>query len=132
MNSSTFLRRVLGLDSFSCATMGILLAAGAASFASLFGLPEALLRDAGLLLFPVAALLAWLASRETPPSALVWLIIVGNLAWTIESFVTLSMHAGVVTGLGTIFVVAQALAVLALALLEWIGLKRSRPQPVQG
>ena len=126
MNSSAFLRRVLALDSASCAMIGLLLCLGAAPLSGLFGLGERLLLGAGLLLLPLAAFIAWLASRPAPPSPLVWLVIVGNVAWTAESFLLISTQGDRITALGTAFVAGQALAVLGLALLEYVGLRRMR------
>ena len=126
MNSPAFLRRVLALDSASCAAIGLLLCLGAAPLAGMFGLGERLLFGAGVLLLPLAAFIAWLASRPAPPTALVWLVIVGNLAWTAESFLLISTEAGRITALGTAFVAAQAVAVLAITALEYAGLRRMR------
>lgn len=126
MNSPAFLRRVLALDSASCAMIGLLLCLGAEPLSGLFGLGERLLFGAGLLLLPLAAFIAWLASRPVPPSALVWLVIAGNVAWTAESFLLISTEGARITALGTAFVAAQAVAVLGLALLEYVGLRRLR------
>jgi len=126
MNSPTFLRRVLALDSASCAAIGLLLCLDAAGLAPLFGLGERLLFGAGLLLLPLAAFIAWLASRPAPPSALVWVVIAGNVAWTAESFLLIETEAARITALGTAFVAVQAVAVLGLTLLEYAGLRRMR------
>ena len=125
MNSNTFLRRVLALDSSSCALLGLLLCLDSAALSRLFGLGERLLFGAGLLLLPLAAFIAWLASRPAPPSPLVWLVIAGNIAWTAESFLLIETARGI-TPVGTAFVAVQAVAVLALALLEYAGLRRMR------
>jgi hypothetical protein len=106
--------------------LGLLLFLGAGPLSGLFGLGERLLFGAGLLLLPLAAFIAWLASRPVPPSALVWVVIVGNFAWTAESFLLISMEAGRITALGTAFVAAQAIAVLGVSLLEYAGLRRIR------
>jgi hypothetical protein len=124
MSSTLFLRRILALDSLSCAAMGLLMAFGAVSLAPLFGLPEPLVRTAGLLLLPLAAFILWLASRPAPPPALVWVVILGNAGWTAESVVVLGQHQP--TALGTAFVAAQAAAVLGLAALEYLGLRKAR------
>ncbi len=124
MNSPVFLRRVLALDSASCLAIGLLLALGAGPLSALFGLGERLLLGAGLLLLPLAAFIAWLASRRSPPIALVWLVIVGNGAWTAESFLLISTESARITALGTAFVAAQATAVLGVALLEYVGVRR--------
>ena len=126
MNSAAFLRRILALDSASCALIGLLLSLGAGPLSGLFGLGERLLFGAGLLLLPLAAFIAWLASRPLPPAPLVWLVIVGNLAWTAESFLLISTESGRITALGTAFVAAQGIAVLGLSLLEYAGLRRIR------
>jgi hypothetical protein len=124
MSQTLFLRRILALDSLSCAAIGLLMAFGASSLAPLFGLPEPLVRTAGLLLLPLAASIGWLATRPAPPPALVWVVILGNVGWTAESFVALAQHQP--TALGTAFVAAQAAAVLGLAALEYIGLRKAR------
>ena len=126
MVSTTFLRRVLALDAASCALLGLLLVLDAAALSPLFGLGERLLFGAGLLLLPLAAFIAWLASRPSPPSLLVWLVIVGNVAWTVESFLLVATESGRITALGTAFVAGQALAVLVVAMLEYAGLRRMR------
>ena len=117
-----FLRRILALDSLSCLSMGLAMGLGAEALAPLFGLPEPLLRLAGLALLPLAAFIGWLASRPAPPRALVWLVVIGNLGWTAESFATIAQQQP--TALGTAFVAAQALAVLGLAGLEYLGLRK--------
>ena len=119
-----FLRRVLALDSLSCLFMGLAMGLGTEALAPLFGLPEPLLRFAGLALLPLAAFIGWLASRPVPPRALVWLVIIGNLGWTAESFATIAQQQP--TALGAAFVATQALAVLGLAGLEYLGLRKMR------
>ena len=124
MSSTLFLRRVLALDSLSCLALGLAMGLGAALLAPLFGLPEPLVRIAGLALLPLGAFIGWLASRPAPPPALVWVVILGNVGWTAESFVLLGQHQP--TALGTAFVAAQAAAVLGLAALEYLGLRKAR------
>jgi len=126
MMSSLFLRRILALDALSCAGMGLLMGLGAASLAPLFGLQEPLVRIAGLLLLPLAAFIGWLASRHAPPRGLVWVVILGNLGWTAESFAVIAQAQPAITAVGAEFVSAQALAVLALAALEYVGLRKLR------
>jgi hypothetical protein len=123
MSSPLFLRRILAFDSLSCAALGLLTAFGAASLAPLFGLPEPLVRTAGLLLLPLAVFIFWLATRPAPPRALVWTVILGNVGWTAESVVVLGQHQA--SALGTAFVAAQAAAVLGLAALEYVGLRKA-------
>ncbi|HEV7659293.1 MAG TPA: hypothetical protein VGO55_05560 [Allosphingosinicella sp.] len=124
MSSTLFLRRSLALDSLSCLALGLAMGLGAAMLAPLFGLAEPLVRIAGLALLPLGLFIGWLASRPAPPPALVWVVILGNIGWTAESFVLLGQHQP--TALGTAFVSAQATAVLGLAALEYLGLSKAR------
>jgi hypothetical protein len=122
---STFLKRVLVLDSASCLAMGLLLSIGAATLAPLFGIDRQIVSGAGLALIPLGLFILWLGTRQAAAPALVYLVIGGNFIWTVESFV-LTANTGGITALGTAFVSVQAAAVGGLALLEWIGVRRSR------
>jgi hypothetical protein len=126
MTSSLFLRRILALDALSCVAMGLLMGLGATQLSPLLGLPQPLIRAAGLLLLPLAAFIAWLASRPAPPRGLVWVVILGNIGWTAESFVLVGQSQPAITAIGTAFVSAQGLAVLGLAALEYVGIRRLR------
>jgi hypothetical protein len=124
MATNLFLRRVLALDALSCAGMGLATAAAASPLAPLLGLPDQVVRGAGLLLLPIAAFIGWLASRTAPSRILVLAVIIGNLGWAVESFILLGRYAETTTAIGTAFVSAQALCVLTLAILEYAGLHR--------
>ena len=73
-----------------------------------------------------AALVGWLGTRPTMPKALVLIVIVGNAAWTLASIALLFSGAVTPNLLGEVSVAAQAIAVGALAELQYIGLRRSR------
>lgn len=123
---SRFLRLALGADAVASAALGLLCAAGAGPLSAVLGLPETLLRTAGLVLLPWAALVAFAATRPVLRSAHVWGIIAVNLVWTIDSIGLLFGAQVSPTSLGTAFVVVQAVAVLALAECEMIGLRQGR------
>ena len=73
------------------------------------------------------ALLVWLAARSEHPSrSAVLAIIVVNAFWVVDSFVLLASGWVAPNGLGIAFVVAQAIAVGALAGAQAIGLRGSR------
>ena len=123
---STFLRRVLALDAVTSGTMGALLVLAQTLLSSLLGLSTSLLFWAGLSLLPFAAFVGWLATRELPPRAGVWAVVLCNALWVIDSFALLATGWPGLTLLGKVFVVFQAVAVAVFAELQFFGLRRSR------
>jgi hypothetical protein len=126
---SPFLRTILLVDAATCVATGLLMLIGAGLLDTLLGLPVSLLRYAGASLLPIAVFMAFVATRENPARAAVWVIIVGNIGWVIGSFELLFAGAVSPTLLGTLFVTAQALTVALLAALEYVGLRQSRRCP---
>ena len=125
MQMPLFLKRVLLIDAASCLGMAALLLPGATALAPLLGLDRTLLVGAGAALAPLGLLILWIATRRSLYLWLVYLVVAGNLVWTMESFLLLRIAEGV-TAIGMIFVAGQATIVASLALLEWIGLRRAR------
>ncbi|WP_027526287.1 hypothetical protein [Bradyrhizobium sp. Ec3.3] len=123
--ASTFLRRALFADAIFSGVSAIDLTFAASAFASLFNLPEALLRETGLFLIAYAALVGWLASRSSVPRALVILVVVGNAAWTVASIALLFSGAVSPNLAGELMIVAQAIATGVFAELQYVGLRRS-------
>lgn len=123
VHSPSFLRRLLWLDAATCIATGALMNIGAAPLAALLNLPPALLFYAGLSLFPIAAFIVFVASRATIPVAGVWLIVIGNAAWTLTSLALLTDNRLTPNALGIAFILIQAAAVAVLAELEYTGLK---------
>jgi hypothetical protein len=123
--TSTFLRRVLIADAATCAAAGLLLLLGASSLEHLFRLPPGLSRYAGASLLPFAALLAYFATRENLSPRSLWAVIVVNALWTADSILLLIAGWVEPNGLGSAFVVFQALGVAAFAALEYLGLRKS-------
>ena len=124
MRMTTFLKRVLFLDAASCLGMGLGLIAGAGALAGPLGLPDALLSGAGVSLIPIGLFMALVATRAAPPAILVWLIILGNAGWVIQS-VALVELSPTISALGIAFVLAQAAFVTVIACLEYAGLRRA-------
>jgi hypothetical protein len=125
MNVPLFLKRVLLLDAASCLAMGLMLLLGAGHLADLFAIDRSVLVLAGAILLPSALFIGWVASRVPIMPALVAIIIVVNIVWVAESFMLLGQTPGA-TAIGRAFVIAQALAVGGIALLETIGVLRLR------
>jgi hypothetical protein len=122
---SQFLRRALLADAIFSGIAAVLLTIDAGALAPLLDLPEALLRETGLFLIAYTALVGWLGTRPSVPKALVMIVIAGNAAWTVGSIALLFSGAVTPNLLGEVFVAAQAIAVGALAELQYIGLRRS-------
>jgi hypothetical protein len=120
------IRRVLFIDAATCLVMGAVLLAAAGALASLLALPDLLLRYAGLSLLPIAAFMAWVATRSPLPRAGAWLVVAGNVLWVAAS-IGLLLGAWVSpNALGYGFVLAQAACVALLAALEYAGLRSAR------
>ena len=125
IHPSQFLRRALLADAVFSGIAAVLFTVDAGALASLFDLPEALLRETGLFLIAYTALVGWLGTRASVPKALVMIVIAGNAAWTVASFALLFSGAVTPNLLGEIMVAAQAIATGAFAELQYIGLRKS-------
>jgi hypothetical protein len=117
-NQPNELRRALLLDAGASGTMGLILAIAATSLQPVLGLPVLLMRTVGLFLIPFAALLAWIATRRVVSAGLVRVVVIGNALWVVASLLLLVIGAVSPTLLGTLFVLAQALAVTVFVYLE--------------
>jgi hypothetical protein len=124
INPSMFLRRGIQADAIFSGAGALLMTFGAGALAPL-DLPEALLRETGLLLIAYTTLVGWLGTRPTMPKVLVVIVIAGNAAWTLASIALLFSGAVTPNLLGEALVVAQAIATGVLAELQYIGLRRS-------
>ena len=128
LHPTPFLRFALLGDAAASGATGLLLAAGAGALASLLGLPEGLLRVAGLALLPYAAFVAWVgARRDGAPRNAVRAAVAINLLWTLDSVLLLAIGPVASNGLGIAFVLAQALAVLGFAAMQWAALRGAAP-----
>ena len=123
---STFLRTVIALDAAACGLMGAAFAVGNGSLQGPLGLSPALMQPTGFFLVGYAGLLAWLASRSTLPRPVVWSLVGFNVVWAVESFGLLALGWAQPTTLGTTFVIAQAVAALVVAELQYLCLRRAR------
>lgn len=123
-NNPKFLRTVLLVDAATCVATGLLMTLAAGLLANVTQLPPELLRSAGLSLFPIAAFIAFIATRAELPRAGVWLVILGNAAWVAASLWVIFGGATSPNAFGHAFVAVQALAVAVLAELEFTGVRR--------
>ena len=125
VSPSLLLRRALVADAAISGSTGLLMTLGADALAGLLGVPAGLLRYAGLSLLPYAAILAYLATRAGLPRPAVWAVIACNAFWAADSLLLLVTGWVGPTALGYAFVIAQALAVVAFAEAQHLGLRRS-------
>ena len=125
IHPSSFLRRAILADAIFSGASAMLLTFGAGALAPWLSLPEALLGETGLFLIAYAALVGWLGTRQSMPKPLVVIVISGNAAWTLASIALLFSGAVTPNLLGEAFVAIQAIAVGALAELQYIGLRKS-------
>lgn len=126
--SPRFLRTVLWADAASGAASALLHLTAAAVLVPLLGLPPGLLAASGMLLLVYVAGAAWLANCEPVPAGGVKLLVAGNWVWALAC-VGLLLAGAAGTGWGQAYLAVQALAVAALAELQWLGLRR---YPVRG
>jgi hypothetical protein len=124
MQLSAFLRTILKLDAASCLAMAAILVPAASMLEPLLGVPATLLASTGVGFVPLGLFILWLGTRREALAALVYLLIAGNLAWVALTLAVASSLPGI-TGAGTAFIGAQALAVLAITILEYRGARES-------
>ena len=91
----------------------------------MLNLSESFLREVGIFLVVYSALVGFLGTRDLMPKAAVWLVIIANAIWTIDSIALLFTGWVSPNLLGQVFVAAQAVSVAIIAELQYIGLKRS-------
>jgi hypothetical protein len=125
IDASTFLRRALLADALFSGVAALGFTVGAGTFATVFNLPEALLREAGLFLIAYTALVGWLASRTLVPKPLVLLVVVGNAAWTVGGIALLFSGTVSPNLAGELMIMAQAIATGVFAELQYVGLRKS-------
>ena len=89
IQSSPLLRQALVADATTSAAFGLMMLIGAGPLSGIFGLPEMLLRTAGLVLLPYAAFIGWLGLREQIHKPIAWAVVLGNALWVVDSLLLL-------------------------------------------
>jgi len=117
---SSFLKRVLLADAGVSGAVALLQLVATKPLAALTGLPAGLLLGTGVFLVGYVALLVVLAKGSSVWSSLIWLVIVGNLAWAVAALVVAATMP--VALLGEAFAAVHAVAVTAFAYLEYRGI----------
>lgn len=122
---NTFLRYALLADAVASGATGLLLIAGAGLLEGLLNIPLALSREAGLVLIPYVAFVAYVGTRETIARGAVWAIIVANVLWATASVALLLSGWIAPNLLGMAFIALQAAVVAVFGELQFIGLRRA-------
>jgi hypothetical protein len=125
--NTPFLRNALLVDAAATGATAALMIAGAGWLDGLLGLPVALVREAGLILVPFVAFVAWVGTRTRLSRSAVAGIIAINVLWVVASTCLLIGNWVAPTLLGYAFVIAQAAVVALFAELQYAGLKRPQP-----
>lgn len=87
------------------------------------GMPAGLQIGLGLFCVVYGVGVFTLGTREIPDRRIVLLVIIGNLVWALDSVLTAALDWFPLTGTGVALVLAQGLAVLGFAVLQFIGLR---------
>ena len=119
------LRFALRLDALACGVLAILALAGAAVLEGLLGTPASLVRPLGLVLLVFAGGV-WLVAAQQPIRRwAAWAVVGLNALWVVDSVATVLLGWWALTTLGTLLVLAQAVATALVAELEFMGLRRA-------
>ncbi|GGM80451.1 hypothetical protein GCM10011609_15410 [Lentzea pudingi] len=70
-----------------------------------------------------------LGTRAVPDRRIVLLVIIGNAVWALDSFLTAALKWFPLTDMGVALVLAQGLAVLGFAVLQFVGLRSAASAP---
>jgi hypothetical protein len=125
IRNSPFLRWALLADALASGATALLMILFSGALAQLLQIPAGLMFNAGLVLVPYVALVAYLGTRERLPRWTVWAVIGANLLWALDSVLVALSGWFEPNGLGYAFIVGQAAVVAAFAELQVIGLRRS-------
>ena len=125
LNAAATLRLLLALDAAVSGATGIAMIAAADVLEPLFNVPAVVMRSAGAMLLPFAAMVFFFSrpAQLTPSRA--WAVVALNVAWVVASVLALVTGWIQPTTLGLVFVLFQAVVVAALAELQFTGLRRS-------
>jgi hypothetical protein len=122
---SPLLRRALLADATLTAVAGIALVLAAGPLGAFVDLPATILRIAGVIFIPFAAFAGWLGTRRRVHRTLVFVVILLNALWAVDSVLLLLARWVETTPLGEGFVIGHALIIGVIAEVEFLGLRRS-------
>ena len=124
---SWLLRLVLKLDAAACGALGGASLAGAPVRDDLLGVPVVPLASVGVFLAAWAVVLWVISACPRVSKTTAWVVILFNLAWTVDSAVVLAAGWFPLTAMGVAFILAQAAAVVIIAAAQFYALRRAYP-----
>lgn len=117
----------LKLDAAASGALGVLALVAGAVLDGLLGTPLALLVPVGLFLVAFAASVWVVGTRPRIDRTAARSVVAVNLVWVLASIALVAAGPLPLTIIGVAFVLAQAAAVLLFADLQFLGLRRARP-----
>ncbi len=125
LNSAATLRLLLTVDAFISGATGAAMIAAADMLEPLLNVPATVMRSAGVMLLPFAAMVFFFSRQEQLTRSRVWVVIALNVAWVAASVLVLVSGWIQPSTLGLAFVLFQAVVVAGLAELQFTGLRRA-------
>jgi hypothetical protein len=122
---SSLLKKALIADAVVTGGVALLQVADSTFLSGLLSLPEPLVFESGLFLVAYTILLVVLARSTRVLSAIVTLIVIGNVSWALGCVALVAGNIVAPNALGLAFLTVQVVSVLAFAALEWAGLRAS-------
>jgi hypothetical protein len=123
-SSQPALRRSIAFDAVVSGTCGILFVVAPRMGGELLGLSPTLLVGVGVFFLAWAGALWWISRRRTIAARVARIVVFLNITWVVDSLIVLATGWIDPTELGVFFIVAQAVAVAAIALWQWSGVRR--------
>ena len=119
--SMSHLKSFLVADAVTCLAVFAASVFAVSPIAALLGLPATVVAIGGWICLAAALLMLVAAAQTVPNAALVKLVAVGNIGWVAASLGVVATFAAQMTAIGLVVVLAQGVAVLAFAIIEWKG-----------
>lgn len=123
---SPLLRFALRLDGVVSFGAGVVTSIGCASLVGVLGAPAHVIFAIGVFMLGYGAAIGWLSTRPRIDQRLVWIVVVGNLIWAIDSVLLAGSDWIAPTALGTALILGQAALVAGFSTLQFLGLRQSR------
>lgn len=130
LNPSPLLRLGLRADAVASIVAGLAAFATAGLLAEIITVSFAAVLAVAAFALIYGLALAWLSARRRLSANTAWAIVIGNFSWVAASVaIAVWLNPGTA---GWIVLLGQAAAVLVLAELQWLGLRRSEPVAAPG